>query len=46
MPDSMMIDDAFQQEDTIDIREYEETPVAIPLAEVSFLETLLSDPKK
>ena len=39
MPDSTTIDDAFQQEDTIDIREYEETPVAVPLAEVSSLET-------
>ena len=46
MPDSMMIDDAFQQEDTIDIREYEETPVAIPLAEVSFLETSTERPQE
>ena len=46
MPDSMTIDDAFQQEDTIDIREYEETSVAIPLAEVSSLETPTERPQE
>lgn len=46
MPDSTTPDDAFQQEDIIDIREYEETPVVVPLVEVSSLETPTKRPQE
>ena len=46
MPDSTTTDDAFQPEDTLDIREYEETPVVVPLVEVSSLETPTKRPQE
>ena len=46
MPNSTTINDGFQQEDTIEIREYEETPVAVPIAEVSSLETPTERPQE
>ena len=46
MPDSTTIDDDFQEEDTIDIREYEETPLVVPLVEVSSLETPTERPQE